>query len=80
MYEQDDALRARALRLVFEDGRHGAMARVADRLHLDRETVKAWVRDEYRRRAAAGSVAGPAAGSVAGSTAGSDADRVRAGG
>jgi len=28
MYEQDDALRARALRLVFEDGQHGAMARV----------------------------------------------------
>ncbi len=38
-----DELRDRALRLVREDGEHGAIARVADRLDINRETLRNWV-------------------------------------
>jgi len=38
-----DELRDRAVRLVREDGQHGAIARVADRLDINRETLRNWV-------------------------------------
>ena len=44
-----DELRARAVRLVFEDGERGAIARVADRLDINRETLRNWVNAERRR-------------------------------
>jgi transposase len=43
-----DELRERAVRMVFqvreESGQHGAIARVADRLGVNRETLRAWVK------------------------------------
>jgi transposase len=44
-----DELRRRAVRLVIEDGEHGAIARVADRLDINRETLRNWVKAERRR-------------------------------
>ena len=45
-----DELRDRAVRLVREDGQHGAIARVADRLDINRETLRNWVKGDRRRR------------------------------
>jgi transposase len=45
-----DELRDRAVRLVREDGEHGAIARVADRLDINRETLRNWVNGDRRRR------------------------------
>jgi transposase len=45
-----DELRDRAVRLVREDGQHGAIARVADRLDINRETLRNWVKGERRQR------------------------------
>jgi transposase-like protein len=45
-----DELRDRAVRMVREDGQHGAIARVADRLDINRETLRNWVKGERRRR------------------------------
>lgn len=42
-------LRDRAVRLVLEDGEHGAIARVADRLDINRETLRNWVNAERRK-------------------------------
>jgi transposase len=42
-------LRDRAVRLVREDGQHGAIARVAQRLDLNPETLRNWVRAERRK-------------------------------
>src|SRR6056297_2447830 len=42
-------LRERAVRLVREDGQHGAIARVADRLDINRETLRNWVKEDRRR-------------------------------
>jgi transposase len=42
-------LRDRAVRLVREDGEHGAIARVADRLDINRETLRNWVNADRRR-------------------------------
>ena len=42
-------LRDRAVRLVREDGEHGAIARVADRLDINRETLRNWVKADRRR-------------------------------
>jgi transposase len=43
-----DEVRERAVRMVFqireESGQHGAIARVADRLGVNRETLRNWVR------------------------------------
>lgn len=36
-------LKDRAVRMVLEDGEHGAVARVADRLDIKRETLRNWV-------------------------------------
>jgi transposase len=36
--------RERAVRLVREDGQHGAIARIADQLGVNRETLRNWVR------------------------------------
>ena len=44
-----DELRQRADRLVIEDGEHGAIARVAHRLDINRETLRNWVNGERRR-------------------------------
>ncbi len=44
-----DELRQRAVRLVIEDGEHGAIGRVADRLDINRETLRNWVNAERRR-------------------------------
>ena len=44
-----DELRERAVRLVLEDDEHGAIARVADRLDINRETLRNWVNAERRR-------------------------------
>lgn len=45
-----DELRDRAVRMVREDGEHGAIARVADRLDINRETLRNWVKGDRRRR------------------------------
>jgi transposase len=45
-----DELRDRAWRMVREDGQHGAIARVADRLDINRETLRNWVKGDRRRR------------------------------
>ena len=45
-----DELRDRAVRLVREDGQHGAIARVADRLDINRETLRNWVNGDRRKR------------------------------
>lgn len=42
-------LRDRAVRLVREDGEHGAIARVADRLDINRETLRNRVKADRRR-------------------------------
>jgi transposase len=42
-------LRDRAVRLVREDGEHGAIARIADRLDINRETLRNWVNADRRR-------------------------------
>lgn len=39
-----EELKQRAVRLVSEDGQHGAIARVADRLDINRETLRNWVK------------------------------------
>ena len=44
-----DELRERAVRLVLEDDQHGAIARIADRLGINRETLRNWVKAERRR-------------------------------
>ena len=44
-----DELRDRAVRLVAEDGQHGAIARVAARLDLNPETLRNWVNRERRQ-------------------------------
>lgn len=44
-----DELRERAVRLVIEDDQRGAIARVADRLGINRETLRNWVQAERRR-------------------------------
>lgn len=44
-----DELRERAVRLVNEDGQHGAIARVAARLDINPETLRNWVRGDRRR-------------------------------
>ena len=44
-----DELRERAVRLVIEDGEHGAIAGVADRLDINPETLRNWVKAERRR-------------------------------
>lgn len=44
-----DELRQRAVRLVIEDGEHGAIPRVADRLGINPETLRSWVKAERRR-------------------------------
>ena len=41
-------VRDRAVRLVREDGEHGAIARVADRLDINRDTLRNWVNAERR--------------------------------
>ena len=46
-----DELRERAVRLVTEDGQHGAIARVAARLDSNPETLRNWVRGDRRRLA-----------------------------
>ena len=38
------------MRLVREDGQHGAIARVADRLDINRETLRNWVKGDRRKR------------------------------
>ena len=43
-----DELHERAVRLVREDGQHGAIPRVADRLDINRETLRNWVTGERR--------------------------------
>ncbi len=45
-----EELKARAVRLVREDGERGAIARVADRLDVNRETLRNWVKADRRRR------------------------------
>lgn len=45
-----EELKQRAVRLVNEDGQHGAIARVADRLDINRETLRNWVKADKRRR------------------------------
>lgn len=45
-----DELKERAVRLVREDGEHGAIARVADRLDINRETLRNWVKADRRER------------------------------
>ena len=45
-----DELRERAVRLVRDDGQHGAIARVADRRDINRETLRNWVNGERRKR------------------------------
>jgi transposase len=45
-----DELRDRAVRLAREDGQHSAIARFADRLDINRETLRNWVKGERRRR------------------------------
>nr|WP_157041727.1 transposase [Nitriliruptor alkaliphilus] len=47
--EVPDELRDRAVRLVAEDGQHGAIARVAARLDINPETLRNWVKRERRR-------------------------------
>jgi hypothetical protein len=42
--EYPGELRDRAVRLVREDGEHGAFARIADRLDVNRETLRNWVK------------------------------------
>ena len=42
-------LRERAVRLVIEDGEHGAIARVADRLGINPVTLRNWVKAEQGR-------------------------------
>ena len=54
-------LRDRAVRLVREDGEHGAIARVADRLYINRETLRNWVKADRRVN---GHVEFPAGGQV----------------
>jgi transposase len=44
-----DELRDRAVRLVREDDQRGAIARVADRLGINRETLRNWVQADRRR-------------------------------
>jgi transposase len=44
-----DELRERAVRLVTEDGQHGAIARVAARLDINPKTLRNWVRGDRRR-------------------------------
>jgi transposase len=44
-----DELRDRAVRLVREDNQRGAIARVADRLGINRETLRNWVQADRRR-------------------------------
>jgi transposase len=44
-----DEMRERAVRLVRDDGEHGAIARVADRLDINRETLRNWVLCRRRR-------------------------------
>ncbi|MTV28154.1 transposase [Nitriliruptoraceae bacterium ZYF776] len=44
-----DELRQRAVRLVREDDQRGAIARVADRLGINRETLRNWVQADRRR-------------------------------
>ncbi len=42
-------LRERAARLVRDDGEHGAITRVADRLDINRETLRNWVNADRRK-------------------------------
>ena len=51
-------LRDRAVRMVCEDGEHGATARVADRLDRNREPLRCWVKADRRRGGHGGAWAG----------------------